>query len=87
MGRLKYFILGAILTAAFLMNPDREEFYDRAIKDDAGIELGLFKQAQYNIIEQLYTYENYYVCGVLRSKKSGNIVYTGLFGKIYLIDR
>lgn len=87
MSRLKYFVLGAIITAAFLMNPGREEFYDRAIKDDAGIELGLFKKAQYSIIEQLYAYENYYVCGVLRSKQSGKIVYTGLFGKIYLISR
>lgn len=87
MGKIKYVLIGALLASAFLMNPSKEQLYDRAILEESGIDLNLFKNIQYSIIEEVYVYENYYVCGILRAKNSGNTAYIGLFGRIFNLDK
>ena len=82
MSKLKYIILGAILMAAFAYNPSKEDYYDRVLLDELDMGAKALPGLKYALVEGLYEYENYYVCGVLKKKNGAETAYIGAFNTV-----
>jgi len=82
MSKLKYLILGAILMAAFAYNPSKEDYFDKVLADEVNMGSKALSGIKYAVVEELYTYENYYVFGLLKKRKDDETVYLGLFNTV-----
>ena len=80
--KLKYLILGALLAGAFFYNPPVEMYYNQVLEDEAGMGGGLFSEIKHTVVAETHTYENFYLLGTLKSKRTDELKYVGFVNMV-----
>ena len=84
---MKRFLVIVLLIAAgmFITNPKEEAFFQKALREEAGMGDKWFTEAKHAAMDVAFEYENYYVAGVLRSELDDEIIYVGAFNQVFKI--
>lgn len=82
----KFFaFLIVLLVALFATNPDVDRYFQKVLRAEMNMGDEWFSKAKYSLVQGKYSYENYYLAGLLRNKLTEEVQYIGLFNQVIKI--
>ncbi len=74
-----------LLIALFATNPDIDKYFQKALRVEMNMGDEWFSKAKYALVQTKYSYENYYIGGLMRNKLTDEVQYIGLFNQVIKI--
>ena len=79
-------ILVILIIALFATNPDIDRYFQKVLRVEMNMGDEWFSKAKYSLVQAKYSYENYYIGGIMRNKLTDEIQYIGLFNQVIKIQ-